>query len=81
MEWNSRNLGRCLTEYTKPDYEEKILQYKNFGFSSQFMAQATSIESLIRVSHEPICHIGETMYGIDDNNNLELLKMIVDSSD
>jgi hypothetical protein len=81
MEWNTKTVGRCLTEYTKPGYDELVKNYTAFCVSGQDVDIYVNVSQATFVHSKPVCGYGELMYGVNEDGSLDLLKMIVDSSD
>ena len=81
MNFNSKTIGRCLTEYTVINYEELVSSFNKFATVSQFSGDIKSVDKASKVSDRPVCGYGEIMYGVNEDGSLTKLKMIVDSSD
>ncbi len=87
MEFHSKTVGNCLTEYTHPHYEILVKQFNKFYLISQF-DYTPNLEYPVKsatwqpkILDKPKCGYGEVLYGIDEKNQLVKLKAIIDSSD
>lgn len=85
----SKNVGKCLTEYKVENYDEEVKKYQRFVVVSQFDPKPSHMLDLDfpegygypKQSNEPVCHIGEVMFGVEQEGFLVELKSIIDSSD
>lgn len=83
----SRNIGRCLTEYKREDYDQIVKNYAEFIMISQFIhpKPKTLDEALVdrhsRLRPTPQCGYGEHMFGVEKDGTLTELISIIDSSD
>lgn len=84
----SRNVGRCVTEYKREDYDQIVGTFtEGYVTVSQFtypqpkdLSQAKFGTTASRMK-QPRCSIGEVLYGINNDGTLTELKSIIDSSD
>lgn len=71
-----KTIGRCLTEYSHPCFDELVQKCTGFITTSL----GGSIEGK-QIRLEPRCGAMEELYGMLKNSDKVLLKYIIDSSD
>lgn len=84
-----KTVGRCLTEYTRSNYNDIVNNYAKFVLVSQFDKKPNNITDLDfkegygypKQFNEPVCHTGTILFGVECNGSLTELKSIIDSSD
>lgn len=87
--FESRNVGKCLTEYIRRDYADVIGKYNRFVVISQFDSTPSHIDECDfkegygypKQHNEPFCGYGNIMFGVEEDGTLTKLKSIIDSSD
>ena len=90
--YKSRNVGRCLTEYKREDYDEVVKKCTKFFQKSQFDKNhegslASDLFSYSEIHKMPMvppkCHYGSILYGILDEENPKIIQLmsVIDSSD
>ena len=82
----SRNVGRCLTENKRDDYDSLVPTFTKFICFSQFIQSPSNVNVLDNrwvpsIMTSPRCNIGDKLYGIKDDGDLVFLMSIIDSSD
>ena len=80
MGWNTKNVGKCLTERVHVEFSNLIKIADRFAMVSQFSTQPKTIEDVSEWISEPKCHTGSFLYA-DINGKLIEIKSIIDSSD
>lgn len=82
MERISRTVGRCLTETKRKDFSDAIKKFGEFARISQFEQQPKHVSEVDQTLTDwPTLHIGEILYGIEQDGSLTWLGEIIDSSD
>ena len=82
--WKSKNVGRCLTEYTHPRYHDLVGQFHAFTTFSQFDEDHHGkkiAEVDAHIKEEPLCSAGNVLYGVTKVGRMIALKSVIDSSD
>lgn len=82
MKTVTRNVGRCLTETKREDFDTKVKEYTEFVHASQFSKQPKHISEVGgALSTNPKIFTGEFLYGVEQDGSLTWLGQIIDSSD
>jgi len=84
----SRNVGRCLTEYKREDFDQIVETFKEgFVVVDQFTYPQPKNLSEVKFgtsggrTKQHRCSIGQILYGINEDGTLTELMSIIDSSD
>jgi hypothetical protein len=83
MDITERNVGRCLTERKRKDFDEAVKTFVWFVSVSQFEKQPKMLDEVNdknRISTAPHLGIGYVLYGVH-LGTLVWLGEIIDSSD
>jgi len=88
MKMISTEIGRCLTQYKRADYEQVVLKYSEFvKIAQDVTTKPTHISNVNFAMNyaqklvEPLCNHGELLFGIEQNGDLTLLMSVIDSTD
>lgn len=82
MEKVTREIGRCLTETKRKDFDEAVKRFAEFINVNQFANQPKHISEVYgRITGEANLHIASVLYGIEEGGSLTWLGQIIDSSD
>lgn len=87
MQYESKSIGRCLTEYKLKDFDAVVSKCKLFFAVPQYRNvdgfDLFRIEELnIKTTNEmPRCGHGQKVYGVLEDRTIVRLVEIVDSSD
>lgn len=82
MDKVTREVGRCLTETKRKDFDTKVKEYAEFVHASQFVSQPKHVSEIKgALSTNPKISYGEFLYGVEQDGSLTWLGQIIDSSD
>lgn len=80
----SKNVGKCLTETKRVDFDEAVNNFGEFVSIGQFADQPKHVSEVPEtfIKNEAKLHPGYVLYGIDtENGSLTWIGQIIDSSD
>ncbi len=86
MKMISREVGRCLTEYKRPDFDQIVADSLWFYTCSQernldSWTLDEFLQSQIKELKEPKCGYGMRLYAVLSNRTVVKLMEVIDSSD
>lgn len=84
MKTVSRNIGRCVTETKREDFDQALDTFGEFVRVSQFAKQPKHVSEVGhdgQLSANTQLGIGTILYGVEQDGSLTWLGQIIDSSD
>ena len=84
MKFISRAIGKNATESKREDFDEIKEKFNQYLIASQFDPEYSNIgeikSSSTKMCTQPVCSVGEVVYGLDADGQLVKLKAVYDTS-